>query len=99
MIVCAALKVYLRDKDGEICDAIILPCYRHHEGLTTLHKLNPELASHKLDIQQGFMNNYGNFVDRETALIDFVASGQTSASLREWMDKRHQTMLFSEDLY
>ena len=102
MIICAAIRVYHRDENGDVDKAYVIPCYRHHNGLKLLFDLNPELikeARLKKDVEQGFMNHTGNFVDRKTALTEFIACGQSSASLRDYMNQNHQKELFSEDLY
>lgn len=102
MILCAALKILIRDKDGDIDNYIVIPCHRHHEGFAILTKLNMKLydeARSNGDIVQGFISTDNNFYNREEALKEFLSCGQASAEDRQRIKVRGYTKLYSEDLY
>lgn len=83
-IVCAAIKL----------NGIIIPCIRHWD--TNCHILANSIYPSKVKELiragkevQGFLDNKGNFLDREEAAMLF----------NSYSDKKTTRILFSEDLY
>ena len=99
VVVCAANKVYSDVwEDGWL----IIPANRHHSPL--MNKLYDALdcsrftGSIKLDLrrtEQGFIDQWGDFMSREEALKVALASGQRINMKRNGSS----TQLFSEGLY
>ena len=89
MIICAAIKdtrtgaVFGGIRHGFIYSAM------HDAGITPPHEKAIE----------GFLDEKGNFYDRYEAYDIAMNNGQLSASTRQLKRERHETELYSEDLY
>lgn len=85
MILCAAIRVY---GDTVICGA------RHYDKvmLSALAHLKDPYSS--ANVEHGFINHEGEFLNREDALIHATACGQIGR-----LKSHPLTKLFSEDLY
>ena len=89
MIICAAIKdtrtgaVFGGIRHGFIYSAM------HDAGITPPHEKAIE----------GFLDEKGNFYDRYKAYDIAMNNGQLSASTRQLKRERHETELYSEDLY
>lgn len=82
-VVCAAV---LYDDDT----LIIGP--RHHD--TTMHKMCERDTSPGQEVEQGFIDQHGVFMDRKEALAVALAAGQ-----RIYRCGGDETALYSENLY
>lgn len=93
MIVCAALKVRLKDADYET----MIPCWRHANGYEILRDFDIPKDTIKY-IDEGFMTSRGEFLDRKEAWEHAVTCGQLPAEIR----CRRGSVgceLYSEDIY
>ena len=95
MIISAALKV--KDDKFQPLGYIVLPCFRHSNGFEILYDLVGN--KYKACIEEGFIDNKNNFLDREGAFNHAIDCGQLSAVTREYKRQNHETKLYSEDLY
>lgn len=50
-------------------------------------------------VEEGFLTNKGEFLNRTEAFEHAMNCGQTSATTRQYKRDRHETELYSEDLY
>ena len=97
MILCAALYLRNKTKPSPITD-IILPCYRHGDGYTTLQLLNIDYQDYI--IEEGFITtDNGEFVDRYQAFVKAGVWGQIPAALKQLKKEQMDYKLYSEDLY
>jgi hypothetical protein len=90
-ILCAAIKYDKQlshvDEDGN--DKVIIGGYRHNNIIGNAYALGLKL----FQIEQGFLTNYGYFVNRQEARKIALEAGQITN------DSLSDTYLFSEDLY
>ena len=94
MIICAALKIQVVGLDH----TTIIPCHRHGDAYNILKDLGIPRASYK-ELEQGFINHKGQFLDRKTALIHADVCGQLSSTHKYYQEDNNINELFSEDLY
>lgn len=93
MIVCAALKVRLKDADYET----MIPCWRHANGYEILRDFDvPKDAIQYID--EGFMTSQGGFLDRKEAYAHALQCGQLPAEIR-YQKGSVGAELYSEDIY
>ena len=89
MIICAAIKDTRTDVVfGGIRHGSIY-CAMRDAGITPPHEFAIE----------GFLDEKGNFYDRYEAYDIVMNNGQLSAITRQLKRERHETELYSEDLY
>ena len=89
MIICAAIKDTRTDVVfGGIRHGSIY-CAMRDAGITPPHEFAIE----------GFLDSNGDFYDRNEAFNIAMNNGQLSASTRQLKRERHETELYSEDLY
>lgn len=96
MIVCAALQI----KDGIY--TYVICGLRHADCYATLFDLNKELskkARASSAVTEGFLTTNNEFLDRYDAYEHAKTCGQISAQLRYDKNQKHETALYSEDLY
>ena len=96
MIICAAISVV------NARDPIIICGYRHSDCYETLFLLNRNLSCdarryHK--IQEGFLATGNRFLGREAALVEAIACGQLSSTIKHQKELDMESELYSEDLY
>ena len=96
MIVCAALKIRDGIYEYTVCGL------RHSDCYATLFDLNKELskkARANSAVVEGFLTTDNEFLDRYEAYEHAKACGQIPAQLRydKWI--KHETALYSEDIY
>lgn len=58
----AAVKIYDNKQQKEV----IIPCHRHCDAFQILHDLGFKIEDYKI-IEQGFLDNEDNFLDRKKA--------------------------------
>lgn len=90
MIVSAATKVYLYDRDKEV----IIPCHRHKDVACTLQSLDYDKTKYKR-IKEGFLTDEDVFLTRREAAEYAYVCGQ----LTEEPEEPYIDVLFSEDLW
>lgn len=89
MIICAAIKdTRTNVVFGGIRHGFIYSAMRD-AGITSSHEFAIE----------GFLDSNGEFYDRKEAFDIAMNNGQLSASTRQLKRERHETELYSEDLY
>lgn len=95
MIICAALKVQVEGLDH----TTIIPCIRHGDGFKILADLGyyPKIGYEVLE--QGFITNNKEFLNREEALQYACEIGQLTATALNQYDSYKFKGLFSEDIY
>lgn len=89
IIICAAV----RAKDGKI-----IPCWRHGNGVYTLHSIPGYEDERPHGDDQGFLTSKNRYVNREEAYRIFVESGAVSVD-EEQHPMASRDELYSEDLY
>ena len=89
MIICAAIK---DTRTGAIFGGI-----RHGFIYSAMHDAG--IAPPHEKAIEGFPDDKGNFYDRYEAYDIAMNNGQLSASTRQLKRERHETELYSEDLY
>ena len=89
MIICAALKIKGTDS--------VIGCIRHGNGYASLHAINPNIGMSQ--VEEGFLTNKGEFLNRTEAFEHAMNCGQTSATTRQYKRDQHETELYSEDLW
>ena len=90
MIISAATKVYLYDRDKEI----IIPCHRHKDVAYILQNLGYDETKYKR-IKEGFLTDEDVFLTRREAAEYAYTCGQ----LTEGPEDPYIDVLFSEDLW
>ena len=95
MIICAAIKIQIEGLDHET----IIPCYRHGYGFKLIKDFGLSPRVGYKEIEQGFIDHIGDFLDRKEAYKHAVECGQLSATTREWKASQGEIELYSEDLY
>ena len=96
MIVCAALKIRDGIYEYTVCGL------RHSDCYATLFDLNKELskkARANSAVVEGFLTTDNEVLDRYEAYEHAKTCGQIPAQLRYGKGERHETALYSEDLY
>ncbi len=88
MIVKAAVKVLNLHTNEEMT----IPCHRHCDAFYILHLFNMKQSVDYKQIEQGFLDEHGNFYNR----IDAKKHAQEFNQLKE---NTRCAELFSEDLY
>ena len=94
MVVCAAIRITMKNIAGTqhvICGV------RHADCLKTIAKLNDNWKL--CGREDGFMTNFGEFLDRKEALRHASMCGQLSATTLEFKEEHEEDELYSEDLY
>ena len=94
MIICAALLVQAEGLDH----TTIVPCHRHGDGFKILIDLGHMPNTCKV-VEQGFINNKGEFLDRTEAFKHAAECGQLAETTRWYKFDHNDTELYSEDLY
>ena len=90
MIISAATKVYLYDRDKEI----IIPCHRHKDVAYILQSLGYDDTKYER-IKEGFLTDEDVFLTRREAAEYAYVCGQ----LTEEPEDPYIDVLFSEDLW
>ena len=93
MIVRAAIK-YLLYPNDDTGGEVILPLHRHGDGGKILKELGFEIGDFKI-LEQGFLTEKGEFLDRRTAADHAYKCGQ----LIEDAEIERIEVLMSEDLW
>ena len=90
MILCAALRIKNTNT--------VIGCCRHGDGYSALHDLRPEIGMAQVD--EGFINDKGDFLTREEAFEHAFKIGQLSMTAYEHKHEHHELgTLYSEDLW
>ena len=89
MIICAAIK---DTRTGAVFGGI-----RHGDIYSAMHDAG--ITPPKDAAIEGFLDEKNNFHDRNEAFNIAMNNGQLSASTRQLKRERHETELYSEDLY
>lgn len=89
MICRAAVKIYDKRQDKEI----IIPCHRHCDAFQILHDFGYKRNIDFNEIEQGFLDRDGNFVNRIAAWYEAKKCNQLIC------DSNRPTELYSEDLW
>ena len=91
MVVCSAIKikVKLTDKEVVVCGLRHCDCYK------IIKDMGLERDDY-IELEQGFINNRGAFMDRQLAFKHAADCGQLSATVIHY---RPQEFLTSEDIY
>ena len=89
MITKAAVKIFDIKQNKEI----ILPAHRHADIYEILYKLGYKKNIDYYKIQEGFLDEDDNFLDRHAAWLDAVYSHQLLVINNNYKE------LFSEDIY
>ena len=96
MIICAAIKIQVEGLDHET----IIPCHRHGDAYKILKDLGYAPRTKYKEIEQGFINHLGNFLNRKDAYQYAWECGQINAHNRWYrQDNKIPCELYSEDLY
>lgn len=95
MLICAALLIQVEGLDHET----IIPCRRHGDGFQILQDLGYGPKTKYKILQQGFIDNDGNFLDRIEAYNYAKVCGQLSTTIRWYKGDSNEVELDSEDLY
>ena len=91
MIVSAATKIYLCDRQEEI----IIPCHRHKDVLYILESLGYKEKEDYRRVVEGFLTDKDTFLTRRQAAEHAYECGQ----LIEDPEEPYIDVLFSEDLW
>ena len=97
MILAAAIKYYIEDTKEEV---VLCGC-RHGDIFRQLKGLGFEARKGYKEIEQGFINHKGEFLDRKEAFIHAKEYGQIAEITLEYKEK-HSILpneLISEDLW
>ena len=94
MLICAAVKIRMKDTDREVT----IHCMRHHYAYETLHDLGIKHDAYD-HIADGFITHKGEFLDRKEAFDHAVECGQLCSQLKFDIRKNNYFELFSEDLW
>lgn len=89
MILCAALRI----KGTQT----VIGCCRHGDGYSALHDLKPEIGM--AQVEEGFLTDKGDFIDRTAALDHAWTIGQLSSTTYMTKHQSRETELYSEDLW
>ena len=89
MICRAAVKIYDKRQDKEI----IIPCHRHCDAFQILHDFNYKRNVDFQEIEQGFLDEHDNFVNRIAAWYEAKKCNQLIS------DSNYPTELYSENLW
>lgn len=95
MIICAAIMVHIKETDRDC----VLCGIRHGNCYSQIEAMGLKYGKDYRVIQEGFMDNFGNFFSREGAFNIAIENGQLSASTRQLKKERQENELYSEDLY
>lgn len=95
MLICAALLVQVEGLDH----TTIVPCRRHGDGFRILEDLGYAPKTKYRIVEQGFINNNGEFLNRKDAFKYAYEIGQLSATTRWYHEDHEHDELYSEDLY
>lgn len=95
MIICAALKVQVEGLDH----TTIVPCLRHGDGYKILKDLGYAPKTKYKVLEDGFINQDGEFLSRVEAFLHANEIGQCNATQRWYWKDHNQDELYSEDLY
>lgn len=88
MIVKAAVKVLNLHTNEEMT----IPCHRHCDAFYILHLFNMKQSVDYKQIEQGFLDEHGNFYDR-------VAAKKHAQEFNQLKENTRCAELFSEDLW
>lgn len=91
MIVNGAVKIYDKRQKKEI----IIPCHRHGDAFYILYEFGYHVNQDFEEIEQGFLDNYHNFVSRAEAFDIALNCHQISQNQPGLIQGR----LFSEDVW
>lgn len=91
MIVCVAIKYHINKTNSDV----VLCGWRHADIIGQLISLGFQKGDFS-EIEQGFIDHTGKFLDRYDAYAHACSCGQLSLTTRE---NHYGSQLFSEDLY
>lgn len=92
MLICAAVKFHIEKTDQNV----IIPCLRHHYAYEIIRDLGFNPRDGYTVIEEGFIDNKNNFLNRKEAYVHAIECGQLSATVRHNIK---DNTLYSEDLY
>ena len=95
MLVASAIKFKIERTGKEV----ILCGVRHGDCFRQLEALGFEPRKGYEEIEQGFVDNYGVFRNRNQALLHAVQCGQLNADMRGQYSRGEKKTLYSEDLW
>lgn len=100
MILCAALKIEIKEREESESRFVVLPCRRHGDGFSFLKEYGrPKDFWTAKVVEQGFITHQGDFLNRKDAYDHALRCGQLSVSTIWYKDDRKDNELYSEDLY
>jgi hypothetical protein len=88
MIVKAAVKVLNLHTNEEMT----IPCHRHCDAFYILHLFNMKQSVDYKQVEQGFLDEHGNFYDR-------IAAKKHAQEFNQLKENTRCAELFSEDLW
>jgi len=99
MIICAAVKFQMVNENlGDENGFVVIPGHRHADCYHTIKDLGFNREDYTKHIE-GFIDNNGDFWDREESLFKATQCGQLSSTVKQDKRTRNTYELFSEDLY
>lgn len=95
MIICAAIQFQMK-KTGQV---VTLCGLRHGDTFSQMVDMGLRPGEDYIVICKGFINDKGEFLDRCTAFDHAFKIGQLSMTTYQTKHERHETELYSEDLW
>lgn len=92
MICRAAVKIYDKCQNKEM----IIPCHRHCDAFLILKEFGYKRFEDYIEIEQGFLDEYNNFMNRVEAYDHAVKNNQIYVSDKYFYSSKE---LCSEDLW
>lgn len=91
MVICSAIKFKIKSTDKEV----VICGLRHNDCYKIIRDMGLEKGDY-IELEQGFINNRGAFMDRWFAFKHALGCGQLSSTVVHY---RPHEILTSEDLY
>lgn len=76
----------------------MIPGLRHESAWELMATLGLPPRSERTEVE-GFIDHEGHFLDRHEAYLYARSCGQLSATVLEAKAEKHESVLYSEDLY
>ena len=95
MIICAAIKIKYIDSN-DIKQSVVVCGHRHTNCHYVISKFDICSITEKIE---GFIDNQGNFLDRQEAHLHARNCGQLSKANIWYKEDHSEIELYSEDLY
>ena len=94
MLVASAVKIEMKSTGKKV----VLCGVRHGDCFKQMQDLGLPRGSYK-ELEQGFVTNHNQFMNRVDALVYAIQIGQASADVADQFGKNKKQILFSEDLW